>query len=481
MRLTIFSRLVTGYFLIFILAMSVSVYTITQLRQLEEVTRSILNIDNRLADLEQKLTGVLLSMIEYEKKFVIIKDEKLYDNFLLAKDDFDKYLNELTSLANTAQLKSFIMEIIQHHQRYQFLFDEEVRYLKSAQNYPGSWYKQEKENTVNGIMNVLKKLRAYNQQNVYDKVIGLGEAEVNASKVAIVMGLGSLIIGVFISIFITISITKPLSALEEKTREITRGDFGTELNLSSPPEMRALAQAFNSMYVKLKEVDRMKSDFFSLMSHELRTPLTSIKEGTNLLIENLKGKVTEKQKRLFTIIVEESNRLINLINSLLDLSKMDAGMMKYSFTQANIAPLITMVIREIEPLADTKNIKLETEISKELPHVKMDIERILQVLRNLIGNAVKFSRNYGYVRVFARQIDQGIKISIVDRGTGIPEENLTKIFDKFQQTTLVSPGKIRGTGLGLYIVNRIIHIHGGKVWVESTSEQGSIFTFVLPA
>lgn len=481
MRLTIFSRLVIGYFVIFILAMSVSVYAIAQLRQLEEVTHSILTIDNRLIDLEQKLTDILLSLMEYERKFIIIKDENLYDHFLLARGDFNKYFKELTSIVDTAQVKRLIMRIEQYHQRYQSLFSEEVKYLRSAQNYPSNWYKQEKENAVNEIMDVLKKLRAHSQQNTYNKVKELGKAEVNASNVAMVMGIVSLIIGVVISIFITISITKPLSAMEKKTREIARGDFGTDLNLSSPPEIRELARAFNFMCIKLKEIDKMKSDFFSLMSHELRTPLTSIKEGTNLLIENLKGEVAEKQKRLLTIIVEESNRLINLINSLLDISKMEAGMMKYNFTQADIAPLITKVTREIEPFAETKNIKLETEISKELPHVKMDIERILQVLRNLIGNAVKFSRNHGYVRVFVRQIDQEVKVSIEDTGASISKENLTKIFDKFQQATLISSGKIKGTGLGLYIAKHIIQVHGGKVWVESTSEQGSIFTFVLPA
>jgi len=153
---------------------------------------------------------------------------------------------------------------------------------------------------------------------------------------------------------------------------------------------------------KLKMVDKMKSDFFSSMSHELRTPLTSIKEGISLLQDGVGGTVTEKQKRLLAILSEESKRLINLVNSLLDLSKMEAGMMTYTFEQESLAPLIGRATTEMIPLVETKKITLETKIDEKLPTIKMDRERILQVLRNLIGNGVKFTPKGGQVRVSAR-------------------------------------------------------------------------------
>jgi len=235
------------------------------------------------------------------------------------------------------------------------------------------------------------------------------------------------------------------------------------------------------MCSKLKEIDKMKSDFFSLMSHELRTPLTTIKEGTNLFSESLEELgATEKQKRLMTIINEECNRLIKLVNSLLDLSKMEAGMMVYNFHKAEISPLISRITDEIEPLAETRNIRIETEISEELPFIMMDTERILQVLRNLVGNAVKFTPNEGYIRISAQAVDKAVKISVADSGTGISEEKVTAIFDKYYQDTLARSSKIKGTGLGLAVVKQVINSHGGKVWVESTSEHGSVFSFVLP-
>jgi two-component system sensor histidine kinase GlrK len=225
----------------------------------------------------------------------------------------------------------------------------------------------------------------------------------------------------------------------------------------------------------------MKSDFFSSMSHELRTPLSSIKEGINLLQEGVGGVTTDKQNRLLAILTAESNRLINLVNSLLDLSKMEAGMMTYAFQEGRLGPLIERVIVEMAPLVEAKKISLEAKMGPELPLVKMDGERILQALRNLIGNAVKFTQKGGQVTVSIRLANSEIEVSVADTGPGIPKENLALIFEKFHQVPLKDSGKMKGTGLGLAIVKHIITAHGGRVWAESQLGQGSTFIFLLPA
>ena len=481
MKLSIFSRLVIGYLAIFILAMAVSMYTIIQLYQLESVTRSILAVDNRLIDYEQKLSDILLSLMQDEKKFIIIKDEGLYNQFLQARDDFDKHLEGAISISDDAEIREMLTEIKRNYNHYQSLFQTEAQFLRSGEQYPFDTYKEEKDQAINGITEFLKKIRSYNQQSTYNKVKKLDEIEATAGSAAVTIGIVALAIGIIISVFITVNITKPLSVIKKKTREIARGNFGNDLTLSSPPEIKELAQAFNLMCAKLKELDKMKSEFFSLMSHELRTPLTTIKEGTNLFMESLKGKeVTEKQKRLMTIINEECNRLINLVNSLLDLSKMEAGMMVYNFTHADIILLIDKIAREMEPLTETKNIYIETVISDSLPLVRADINKMLEVLRNLIGNAVKFTPNGGKVQISAQETEKGVSVSVSDTGTGIPQEKIETIFDKFKRATFGDSGKIMGSGLGLYIVQQIITAHGGKIWVESVTGKGSTFTFVLP-
>jgi two-component system sensor histidine kinase GlrK len=216
------------------------------------------------------------------------------------------------------------------------------------------------------------------------------------------------------------------------------------------------------------------------MSHELRTPLTSIKEGTGLLLEGVGGETSAQQRKLLSIIAEESNRLIMLVNSLLDLSKMEAGMMRFEFASASVDPLIKRAVGELAPLVQAKQMELENHVASDLPWVRMDSEQILLVLRNLLGNAVKFSPRRGAVRVAARAVDGKLEISVKDSGPGIPAESLESIFDKFSQGTNRGANQRLGTGLGLAMAKNIVNAHGGKIWAESEVGKGSVFTFVLP-
>jgi two-component system sensor histidine kinase GlrK len=481
MRFTIFFRLVVGYIVIFILAIIVSIFVTSQFKKLEDVSSSILNTDNQMLNYNKKLTDALLSQVRYERKFLILNDKALYEHFDEAKNDFDHYYNELFSVADSLQAKNLLESIKKSHQRYQSLFYEEIESLKAGQHHSRDWYLQEKEKAINAIMDDLKELRNYYDNTTLEKIIKLGEAGANARRVAIVITIFFLIFGIVISVFITRSITKPLAVMRKQTRKISKGNYKSDLKLSSPPEIGELAQDFNSMCNKLKALDKMKSDFFSYMSHELRTPLTSIKEGINLLLEGIGGETNEKQNRLLIIMREETNRLIELVNSSLDLSKMEAGMMTYHFSYTPLNHLVNRAITEVEPLAEKKGIKVETEVSKGLPLVRVDSERILQVLRNLLSNAVKFTHAHGNIKISTRKSERGVEISISDTGIGIPKENLDTIFNKFQQAANIHSNPIKGTGLGLASVKHIITAHGGKIWVESKPGHGSTFIFTLQA
>jgi two-component system sensor histidine kinase GlrK len=266
-----------------------------------------------------------------------------------------------------------------------------------------------------------------------------------------------------------------------KTKEVSRGAFNSDLEISSPPEISEVARHFNVMCRQLNTVERMKSDFFSTMSHELRTPLASIKEGISLLKDRIGGPSIDKQTILLNIISMETDRLIGHVNSLLDLSKMEAGMMTYHFERGSLHPLIKKAMIEMVPLVEAKKIKFEATMTEELPMIKMDDERILQALRNLIGNAVKFTPEGGRVRISAHPEAQGLEVSVMDTGVGIPEEDIPTIFEKFHQGSGRHSVRTSGTGLGLAIVKHIITAHRGRVWVESETGRGSTFSFVLPA
>jgi two-component system sensor histidine kinase GlrK len=468
-----------GYFAIFSLVILVSVYAILRLHQLNTGTRHILNIDNRILDLEEKLADSTLSQLRYEKKYVLTKDILLYDQFLSAKGDFGKFLSELLLIVDTPEKKDSLIKIRAHYQRFQSLIDKEIEYVRGNRSYSKRGYEQEMEKASDGILKELKKLEVYSRHDIQQRMKMLGESSASARQLVITMSAIAIVLVIVTSFLNTRSITQPLKILMEKTKEISRGVFNDNLNITSPPEISELTGAFNSMCGKLKRVDKMKSDFFSSMSHELRTPLTSIKEGISLLQDGVGGAIPEKQKRLLSILFQESKRLIDLVNSLLDLSKMEAGMMTYAFEPGSLTPLIERAATEMIPLVEAKKITLTTKIDEKLPVIKIDREKILQVLRNLIGNAVKFTPDGGRVKVVARVMNRGVEVSVSDTGPGITAENLTTIFEKFHQAHLKNSDRMKGTGLGLAIVKHVITAHGGKVWAESEPGHGSSFIFVL--
>ena len=481
MKWTIFSRLVFGYLLIAFLVLAMSGYAVFELGQVERIAYSIMQTDNRIMNLEKKITDSMLSQMRYEQKFVITKDRELYQQFLLARNDFQKFSREAMIAAGSSAPKDLVEALIAKQKAYEVLFAEEVRFIQANVPYDLQKYKKEKEKTTDLIMADLQALEAASQQGAFEKIRELGEAGANASKVAITLAVSALVGVILVSLFITRSITSPLEKLIDKTREISNWVFKADLNLASPPEIQELALAINSMCEKLKTVDKMKSDFFSTMAHELRTPLTSIKEGTSLLLEGVGGGTTETQKKLLKIIAVESHRLIDLVNASLDLSKIEAGMMTFNFTPAEISPLLQRVVTEVRPWAMAKGVRVEVHGPPGLPLVPMDTERILQVLRNLLGNAIKFTPDGGTVNVLARHEEKKVFVTVRDTGIGISKENLTDIFEKYRQGDSGRSEYIKGTGLGLAIVKHIVTAHGGSIWAESDPGQGSSFTFFLPA
>jgi two-component system sensor histidine kinase GlrK len=480
MRLTIFSRLTVGYFTIFLIMGGVNSYTLLKLHQLHSGTTQIINVDQRMLDLRKRLADSILSQMGYQKKYLITKDVTFRQQSLSAEDDFNKYLAEALRIADTPTKTDALNRILSDYEQYRSLILADTDRVERNQSNPRNRYEQEQEKLVERILEELKILEASSYRDIYVRMNMLSEAGSSSRRLSILMFVVAFILVIGTSLFTTRSITKPLMVLIEKTKEVSRGVFKGDLSIASPPEVTELASAFNVMCDKLKRVEKMKSEFFSTMSHELRTPLTSIKEGIGLLQDGVGGSMSDKQKRLLSILSEETYRLIGLVNSLLDLSKMEEGMMTYHFHDEHLSPLIKRVLTEMGPLMEGKKIKLQAEIGEELPPLRLDRERMLQVLRNLIGNAVKFTPEGGVIWISSHLRNEGVAFSVKDTGPGIPKENLQAVFEKFHQLPVKASAWMKGTGLGLAIVKHIVTAHGGNVWAESEPGQGSTFSFVVP-
>jgi len=225
----------------------------------------------------------------------------------------------------------------------------------------------------------------------------------------------------------------------------------------------------------------MKVDHISHLSHALRTPLTVIKEASLMLQQGVFSGFPEKQEELFKVVKEECDRLISSVNRILDLSRMEAGSMSFSFKRSDIGPIIEKSIMKHSPLIQSKKINILREIPAHIPPLKMDVERIEEVLENLLSNAWKYTTEGGSITVSVvhDEAKNTVDISVADNGMGIPEEGLQRVFEKFKRVD-EHRGAIRGTGLGLAIVKHIINMHGGRIWVKSKIGEGSTFTFSLP-
>ena len=479
MRLSIFARLVISYLILFSMLAGVSLYFIYHLGQLNRITRSIIENDTSVLEYSNRLTDALLSEVRYDRKYVVLKNEELYGNHLQAKNEFNQLLNEAFTKAASEDMKHFFYTIDVQHQGFNRLVLGERELIREAKPYPAEKFETEKRKISDDIIDQLKNIRQTSENNVLAKIVNLRESGDRVRNIAITISVLALSAGLVIAFFITSSIKRPLDVMRAKTMEISQGNFCGDLEIESPPVIAELATAINTMCDKLQEVDQIKSDFFSHMSHELRTPLTSIREGTTMLLDGLGGELTEKQQRILAIIIQESNRMINLVNSLLDLSKMEAGMMKYQFGLTDLAELVKNALDSLAPLSEAKNITIINEIDTT-QLVAVDQERMRQVLHNIIGNAIKFSPEGGSIRLAIERKESGVEIRIHDTGIGIKEEDLDRIFHKFQQITSAKDQKINGTGLGLAIVKQIILAHGGEVWATSRMGVGSTFHISLP-
>jgi signal transduction histidine kinase len=230
---------------------------------------------------------------------------------------------------------------------------------------------------------------------------------------------------------------------------------------------------------ELQIANKHKSEFLANMSHEFRTPLNAILGYTELIIDNIYGDVPEKIQEVLERVEKNGQHLLNLINDVLDISKIEAGRLTLSLNDYSMQDLIQTVYTSVEALAAEKNLDLKMTVPEVLKNGKGDEQRIAQVILNLLGNAIKFTEQ-GEVVVEATVSNDSFLISVSDTGPGLSETDQKNIFDEFRQADGSSARAKGGTGLGLSISKKIVEMHGGRIWVDSILGKGSTFSFTLP-
>jgi signal transduction histidine kinase/HAMP domain-containing protein len=230
---------------------------------------------------------------------------------------------------------------------------------------------------------------------------------------------------------------------------------------------------------QLRELDRSKRRFLTNMSHELRTPLTNIIGFSRLMLKGIEGPLTEQQRSDLQIIYQDSQHLLGLIDDLLDISQIEAGLMELEFQKVDVTELIHSVMATASALVHDKDVELRQEVAPDLPAVRADTTRVRQVLLQLLANAAKFTER-GDITVRAWPADGEVMVSVSDTGLGIPPVDQERIFERFEQGTLENGRRPNGAGLGLALCKEFVEMHGGCIQVESEVGKGSTFTFSLP-
>ena len=292
--------------------------------------------------------------------------------------------------------------------------------------------------------------------------------------IAIVM-LACLLVGIALIYYTSLKITKPLQEFARVANSVAKGDFQNRVTVSSRDELGRLAIVFNRMILELRGTEELRKNFVSNVSHELRSPLTSMQGYLQGILDDTIEKT--EQKMYLSIALEQTKHLTHLVNDLLHLSRLEAGM-ALSITTFDINEMLRRQIISYEGRIEEKHLDVEVSFHAQSCIVQADADRMQQVISNLLDNAIKFSKDYGLLEVATQRDEHLTYVTIKDNGEGIPEEDIEHVFERFYKVDKAHTSG-SGTGLGLCIVDMILKQHGQSIQVDSQVSKGAAFVFTI--
>ncbi len=485
-------KLILGYAVMVVSVLIISLYSIVQLNQLNKLINTSLSVDSMLLKESENLLNSLLVQVSNERKFIITGEEGFKKLFEENTQEFNTILDRIVAVSDSDQQQSLITTIQNTYRKYVVLVNDGFFMQDSAADTAAD---NKKQQLVDQISSDLQDLRKISQRSLNSNMETSREIGRRGTQIALVITILTVVCGSVFAFIITQSIYTPLQRLKEITHYISHGDFGKKIYVTTNDEIGDLSESFNIMCDRLRELDQLTSDFISNITHDLKTPLASITEANQLMLEGTAGSVTEKQQYLLNIVKEDAARLIRLIDTIIDLSKMESGLLNYVLNPIDATYPVIEALGAIKLLAKSKKIRLSYGADKNLPAVLVDGEKMTQALINIFSNAIKFTPDEGKISVEIKRSqelpergihtagsaggsDGAVRISISDTGVGIEQEDIPLIFEKFYRGHTGADQK--GDGLGLTIVHHIIKAHGGHVWVESKPGYGSTFNILLP-
>jgi two-component system sensor histidine kinase GlrK len=477
-RLSIFWRLVLSSLAIVALMAAVNVYALRQVRQLTALSTQLVSYHYPVIDDAQLLITNLYSQLRSQKQYLAVRDPVFLKNFEEEGTQFRNLLAKVQRQENSSEGQKLLEDVFRLYKQHYALFRENMGQGKPS--VAGQEHRRERL-----IDEMAGRLQSYIDLHAVKIGTVMAEAKARSShaeEFTTELGVVTLLLALCLAGLASYSILRPLRRLQEQFKHIGEGNFSQPLEISAPRDLRALVDTANWMRAKLQELDDMKSDFLAHISHELRTPLASMREGTHLLLDEIPGALNNDQRQILRIMNDSSLRLIQLISTLLDLSKMEAGMMEYQIIPTEVKRIAGSSIDKVQLLADGKHIQILSDFPPGQLWIPIDGARIEQALDNILSNALKFGPMGGVVTIQLRAHPEWnvVDLSVSDNGPGIPAEDLPHVFDRFYQGRQNGKNKLPGSGLGLALAKRVVEAHGGKIGMESEVGKGTTVRFELP-
>jgi signal transduction histidine kinase len=471
-------KLFVWYFVLVSIFYGTILVLFIHIRQIMKISENVVNKNFKVSSASKKMIESLLWMEESQNKYDLLKKQDYKKYFISAQKEFEGNLVEILLLDTSGS----------DNDPWRTLYKD---YLAQLPKSPEGVDEEEPSKTLwipevvlNDWIQRISKARSGNEQYIESEMRILNARGQMAVRLGILSLVVSVLVGLLGSVFLARSMNHPLRELRRGIRSIPQAGLSEPIRIASKDEFGELASAFNEMAARLKEEERMRSDFISMLSHEVRTPLTSIRESVNLIAEEVMGDINDRQRRFLDIASREIERICQLLNHLMQVSRLEAGAMKVLAVPVDPSTFVNSSIDRVAPAAEAKGIKIRTEMPQDISAIMGDPDHLQQVLLNLLGNAIKFSPSDTEVIVRVEPDLNGpvrmVRFSVCDSGAGIPEEELALVFHKYYRAS-GTRDHIDGVGLGLSISKHIVEAHGGRVWAESQVGRGSTFIFSIPA
>lgn len=466
-RLTsLYARVLAGYILLVCLGSIVIVLALNRLGGLNHSMLELTRFTERTNTIS-RVREAVNSAMELRVKMDIYKDPEYKAEYGRTLEALVASLERLKGLSLSPDEKLFVSQIAR------MAIQEVLPKLEDGR------LMDPEDATLNRFLGFIDDEVIKTDEKIYRLVLESSSQSRRAVRILLGMFLVSLLASLFVGLWVVTDLKGQVRRMIEATEHVAKGLFTTQIPEDGPNEIRALTHSFNRMVERLGELEKLKETFIANVTHEIKTPLTSVKEAVSLIKEGVVGPTTPEQDELLEIIEQDGFRLLRLVNDLLDISKMEAGMMRYQFQEGSIEEVLQRSLRKAKVVAEKVGVSLFCRMQPLGETFVFDHLRMEQVFDNLLANALNFTPKGGRVEVGLNRNPQGLlEVVFQDTGPGIPPEYHKAVFSKFFQVD--TQGLKRGTGLGLSIVKHIVEAHGGHIELSSDSNRGAKFILRFP-